>query len=103
MDSDRSPRRLRGDDVAGLLRQLIPVTIGNIIGGGVLVGGVYWLIYLHDHAEANALENWQSDSDCQRVSRCATVTPCRMRSLGWSTTRSPADRPDKISTVRLLR
>ena len=25
---------------------LIPVTIGNIIGGGVLVGGVYWFIYL---------------------------------------------------------
>ncbi len=25
---------------------LIPVTVGNIIGGGVLVGGVYWFIYL---------------------------------------------------------
>lgn len=25
---------------------LIPVTIGNIIGGGILVGGVYWFIYL---------------------------------------------------------
>jgi len=25
---------------------LIPVTIGNIIGGGLLVGGVYWFIYL---------------------------------------------------------
>ena len=25
---------------------LVPVTIGNIIGGGVLVGGVYWFIYL---------------------------------------------------------
>jgi formate/nitrite transporter FocA (FNT family) len=25
---------------------LIPVTIGNIIGGGALVGGVYWFIYL---------------------------------------------------------
>lgn len=24
---------------------LIPVTIGNIIGGGLLVGGVYWFIY----------------------------------------------------------
>ena len=27
-------------------RSLVPVTIGNIIGGGVLVGGVYWFIYL---------------------------------------------------------
>ena len=25
---------------------LIPVTLGNIIGGSVLVGGVYWFIYL---------------------------------------------------------
>jgi len=25
---------------------LIPVTIGNIIGGGLLVGGVYWFVYL---------------------------------------------------------
>ncbi len=27
---------------------LIPVTIGNIIGGGALVGGVYWFIYLRN-------------------------------------------------------
>jgi formate transporter len=25
---------------------LVPVTAGNIIGGGVLVGGIYWFIYL---------------------------------------------------------
>lgn len=29
-----------------LLSNLIPVTIGNIIGGAILVAGVYWLIYL---------------------------------------------------------
>ncbi len=28
------------------LKNLLPVTIGNIIGGAVLVGAVYWLIYL---------------------------------------------------------
>lgn len=28
------------------LNSLIPVTLGNIVGGGVLVGGVYWFIYL---------------------------------------------------------
>ena len=38
-------------DFAGLtwpafFRSLVPVTIGNIIGGGALVGGVYWFIYL---------------------------------------------------------
>jgi formate/nitrite transporter len=30
----------------GLVRNLVPVTIGNIIGGGVLVGVVYWFVYL---------------------------------------------------------
>ena len=29
-----------------LLNNLLPVTIGNIIGGGVLVGVVYWFVYL---------------------------------------------------------
>lgn len=31
---------------------LIPVTIGNIIGGGGLVGGVYWFIYLRPRRSA---------------------------------------------------
>jgi formate/nitrite transporter len=30
---------------------LIPVTIGNIIGGAVLVGAVYWFVYLHKGQE----------------------------------------------------
>lgn len=30
---------------AFLVNNLVPVTIGNIIGGTVMVGGVYWLIY----------------------------------------------------------
>ncbi len=29
-----------------LLQNLLPVTLGNIIGGGVLVGLVYWFVYL---------------------------------------------------------
>jgi formate transporter len=29
-----------------LLRNLLPVTIGNVIGGGILVGAVYWFAYL---------------------------------------------------------
>lgn len=42
----------RGLDIEGLtwgvflVRNLLPVTIGNVIGGTVLVGGVYWFIYL---------------------------------------------------------
>jgi formate transporter len=33
-------------DWAGFVSNLVPVTIGNIIGGTVLVAGIYWLIYL---------------------------------------------------------
>jgi formate/nitrite transporter len=32
--------------IGGLIANLIPVTIGNVIGGGVLVGAVYWFVYL---------------------------------------------------------
>jgi formate transporter len=28
-----------------LINNLLPVTLGNILGGGVMVGAVYWLIY----------------------------------------------------------
>lgn len=33
-------------DMGGLVANLVPVTIGNIVGGGVLVGLVYWFVYL---------------------------------------------------------
>jgi len=32
--------------VAFLVGNLLPVTIGNIIGGAVMVGVVYWFVYL---------------------------------------------------------
>jgi formate/nitrite transporter len=32
--------------VPAFLISLVPVTLGNIVGGGVLVGGVYWFVYL---------------------------------------------------------
>ena len=28
------------------IRNLVPVTIGNLIGGGAFVGAVYWVVYL---------------------------------------------------------
>ena len=33
-----------------LLRNLLPVTIGNVIGGMVFVGAVYWFVYLRPRA-----------------------------------------------------
>jgi formate/nitrite transporter FocA (FNT family) len=34
------------------VNNLIPVTLGNIIGGAVLVGVVYWFIYLRQNRAA---------------------------------------------------
>jgi len=31
--------------VGGFINNLIPVTLGNMVGGGVMVGFVYWFIY----------------------------------------------------------
>ena len=31
-----------------LWANLLPVTIGNVIGGGLLVGAVYWFVYLRE-------------------------------------------------------
>ena len=33
-------------DLAGFAGNLVPVTLGNIVGGTILVGAVYWLVYL---------------------------------------------------------
>jgi formate transporter len=43
---------LSGDQLADLtwtsfvVHSLLPVTLGNVIGGGVFVAGIYWLVYL---------------------------------------------------------
>ena len=43
--------RLRVGDVASfLLHNLLPVTIGNMIGGAGLVGATYWFVYLRRRA-----------------------------------------------------
>ena len=34
-----------GTQLGGFLGNLVPVTLGNIVGGGVLVSAVYWVIY----------------------------------------------------------
>ncbi len=46
--------------VAGFIGNLVPVTIGNIIGGSILVGAVYWLAYLGRErtAELVAAKPW---------------------------------------------
>ena len=41
---------------AFLLSNLLPVTIGNIVGGGLMVGVVYWFVYLRRRGAARAAE-----------------------------------------------
>jgi formate/nitrite transporter len=43
---DLSPGALESLSAAGLTHNLIPVTLGNIVGGTLLVAGVYWFAYL---------------------------------------------------------
>ncbi len=40
-----------------LLNNLLPVTVGNVVGGAVFVGGIYWLVYLRgaEHPRRNPL------------------------------------------------
>jgi formate/nitrite transporter len=45
----RGPDDYTDLDAAGLIGNLVPVTLGNIVGGTVLVAAVYWLVYLRDH------------------------------------------------------
>ena len=37
-----------GVTLAGFIGNLLPVTLGNIVGGGVFVALIYWLIYLRE-------------------------------------------------------
>ena len=43
-------------DVQGFMNNLIPVTLGNIVGGGVFVALSYFLVYLRDKKGSSTLE-----------------------------------------------
>ena len=43
---EHAPADYASLDWAGLVGNLVPVTLGNIVGGTILVGAVYWLVYL---------------------------------------------------------
>lgn len=43
--SHQTAEKLANLNVMGIIHNLIPVTIGNIIGGSILIGLTYWFIY----------------------------------------------------------
>jgi formate/nitrite transporter FocA (FNT family) len=44
----------QGIDVGAVVTNLIPVTLGNIVGGAVFVALVYWIIYGRTNANTPA-------------------------------------------------
>lgn len=42
-----------------LTKNLLPVTLGNMIGGGVLVAGVYWFVYLRATRDNRGTLIWE--------------------------------------------
>ena len=36
-----------------IINNLIPVTLGNIVGGSVFVGGIYWFVYMKNNKKAS--------------------------------------------------
>jgi formate/nitrite transporter FocA (FNT family) len=43
--------------VEGLSANLVPVTLGNIVGGTLLVAGVYWFAYLRPKGDPEGEAN----------------------------------------------
>ena len=43
---EKAPADYATLDIGGLVGNLVPVTLGNIVGGTILVGAVYWIVYL---------------------------------------------------------
>ncbi|WP_350318671.1 hypothetical protein [Thomasclavelia cocleata] len=35
------------------MKNLVPVTLGNIVGGAVFVGATYWFVYLRGENESH--------------------------------------------------
>ncbi len=50
-----------------LTDNLLPVTIGNIVGGGVMIGLLYWSISNRMGAPAKPLEKTSSGQGCMRI------------------------------------
>jgi formate transporter len=65
-------------NLTGFITNLVPVTIGNIIGGSIMVGAIYWVTYLRqDNASFSlALQHWlMTLTPWRRPTRPATSPP----------------------------
>jgi len=46
-DAGLTPEKLDTLGLTGFIQNLIPVTLGNIVGGTIMVGVIYWFVYLY--------------------------------------------------------
>jgi formate/nitrite transporter len=42
------------------IKNLLPVTLGNIVGGGIFVGAVYWYVYIKKENASKAAKKGES-------------------------------------------
>jgi len=56
-------------DWAGFLANMIPTTLGNLIGGAVMVGLVYWIIYRRDAPASSSTAEEDEGDDAPSSSR----------------------------------
>jgi formate/nitrite transporter len=52
--------------LAGFVANLVPVTLGNVVGGGVFVAAVYWLVYLHHEDRLGFRFGWSRKTGDRR-------------------------------------
>jgi formate/nitrite transporter len=52
--------------LAGFAANLVPVTLGNVVGGGVFVAAVYWLVYLRPEDRLSFRFGWSRKAGGQR-------------------------------------
>ena len=52
-----TPEAYANIDVAAVVGNLVPVTIGNVVGGAVIVAGVYWFVYLRRAADGTPAQS----------------------------------------------
>jgi formate transporter len=69
--------------MAGIIHNLVPVTLGNIVGGAGLVGAMYWMIYRTAFGKSGRSNAAQSQKDYEVAAkadhRINTIDPARSR------------------------
>jgi len=62
-----------------IVKNLVPVTIGNIIGGALLVGGVYWAVYIREFSWRSLLRLIQIGLQLISTTSPRQLSPRRLR------------------------